>query len=131
VFPDIRLALKMPGTRKRTGLSEPKIFHARMVVTRAEEWWVEADSPEQAEALLSPEKLTVIRSAKCCTSSWMKSWLRKTNSHGAETQSVPDVGRFLRSGHCRPLDEGRAGGGAPGAIFSIRASQKRVKIPTW
>jgi hypothetical protein len=27
-----------------------------MVVTRAEEWWVEADSPEQAEALLSAGK---------------------------------------------------------------------------
>jgi hypothetical protein len=56
VFPNTRLALKMPGTRKRTGLSESKIFHARMVVTRAEEWWVEADSPEQAEALLSAGK---------------------------------------------------------------------------
>ena len=27
-----------------------------MVVTRAEEWWVEADSPERAKALLSAGK---------------------------------------------------------------------------
>jgi hypothetical protein len=46
----------MPGTRKRTALSESKIVHARMVVTRAEEWWVEADSPERAKALLSAGK---------------------------------------------------------------------------
>jgi hypothetical protein len=34
----------------------PKIFHAMMVVTRAEEWWVEADSLEEAEALLAAGK---------------------------------------------------------------------------
>jgi hypothetical protein len=30
-----------------------KTFHARMLVTRAEEWWVEAHTPEEAEALLA------------------------------------------------------------------------------
>jgi len=31
----------------------PKTFHARLLVTRAEEWWVEAHSAEEAEALLA------------------------------------------------------------------------------
>jgi len=31
----------------------PKIFHARVIVTRAEDWWVEAHSAEEAEALLT------------------------------------------------------------------------------
>jgi hypothetical protein len=56
LFADTQLVLKMPATRKRKALPELKIFHARMVVTRAEEWWVEADSPEQAEAFLSAGK---------------------------------------------------------------------------
>jgi len=30
-----------------------KTFHARLIVTRAEEWWVEAHSAEEAEALLA------------------------------------------------------------------------------
>lgn len=30
-----------------------KIYHATMVVTRAEEWCVEASSPEEAKALLT------------------------------------------------------------------------------
>jgi hypothetical protein len=30
-----------------------KTFHARVLVTRAEEWWVEAHSTEEAEALLA------------------------------------------------------------------------------
>ena len=30
-----------------------KTFHARLVVTRAEDWWVEAHSAEEAEALLA------------------------------------------------------------------------------
>jgi len=30
-----------------------KTFHARLIVTRAEEWWVEARSAEEAEALLA------------------------------------------------------------------------------
>ena len=31
---------------------KPRLFHARMVVTRVEEWCVEAETPEEAEALL-------------------------------------------------------------------------------
>ena len=30
-----------------------KTFHARLLVTRAEEWWVEAHSAEEAKALLA------------------------------------------------------------------------------
>jgi hypothetical protein len=30
-----------------------KTFHARLIVTRAEEWWVAAHSAEEAEALLA------------------------------------------------------------------------------
>jgi len=30
-----------------------KTFHARLIVTRAEEWWVEAHTPEEAQALLA------------------------------------------------------------------------------
>ena len=30
---------------------QPKVFHATMLVTRAEEWWVEADTVEEARAL--------------------------------------------------------------------------------
>jgi hypothetical protein len=30
-----------------------KIFHATMLVTRAEEWWVEAATAEEARALLA------------------------------------------------------------------------------
>ena len=30
-----------------------KIFHAKMLVTRAEEWWVEAETAEEAQALLA------------------------------------------------------------------------------
>jgi hypothetical protein len=30
-----------------------KTFHATMLVTRAEEWWVEAETAEQAQALLA------------------------------------------------------------------------------
>jgi hypothetical protein len=32
---------------------QPKIFHATMLVTRAEEWWVEAETIDQAQALLA------------------------------------------------------------------------------
>jgi hypothetical protein len=32
---------------------ELKTFHARLLVTRAEEWWVEAHSAEEAQALLA------------------------------------------------------------------------------
>jgi hypothetical protein len=32
---------------------KPRLFHARMVVTRVEEWCVEASTPAEAEALLA------------------------------------------------------------------------------
>jgi hypothetical protein len=31
---------------------QPKMFHATMLVTRAEEWCVEAETPEEARELL-------------------------------------------------------------------------------
>jgi hypothetical protein len=34
-------------------LPQLKTFHARLIVTRAEEWWVEARTPEEAQALLA------------------------------------------------------------------------------
>ena len=33
--------------------TKPRLFHARMVVTRVEEWCVEAKTPEEAEALFA------------------------------------------------------------------------------
>jgi hypothetical protein len=39
-----------PQPRPRPRL---KTFHARVLVTRGEEWWVEAHSAEEAEALLA------------------------------------------------------------------------------
>lgn len=32
---------------------QARLFHARMVVTRVEEWCVEAETPEEARALLA------------------------------------------------------------------------------
>ena len=32
---------------------EPRLFHARMLVTRLEEWCVEATTPEEARALFA------------------------------------------------------------------------------
>ena len=32
---------------------QPRLFHARMLVTRVEEWCVEAETPEEARALLA------------------------------------------------------------------------------
>jgi hypothetical protein len=39
--------------RKLRPQPQPEIFHATMLVTRAEEWWVEAETLEEAEALLA------------------------------------------------------------------------------
>ena len=33
--------------------AEPRLFHGRMLVTRLEEWCVEAETPEEASALLA------------------------------------------------------------------------------
>jgi hypothetical protein len=42
----------MSGTRKRKIQTAPRVFHARMIITRTEEWWVEAENAEKAEKLL-------------------------------------------------------------------------------
>jgi hypothetical protein len=47
---------KMSVARKLKVEPEPKIFHATMLVTRAEEWWIEAESLEEAQALLAVGK---------------------------------------------------------------------------
>jgi hypothetical protein len=39
--------------RKLKPQPEPKIFHATMLVTRAEQWWVEAETVEEARARLA------------------------------------------------------------------------------
>ena len=39
--------------RKLKPKPERKIFHAAMLVTRAEEWWVEAETAAEAHALLA------------------------------------------------------------------------------
>ena len=33
--------------------AQPRLFHARMLVTRIEEWCVEAETPEEARELLA------------------------------------------------------------------------------
>ncbi len=39
--------------RKLKPLPQSKVFHATMLVTRAEEWWVEAQTAEEAALLLA------------------------------------------------------------------------------
>jgi len=39
--------------RKKRPQPTLKTFHATMLVTRAEQWWVEAETAEQAQALLA------------------------------------------------------------------------------
>jgi hypothetical protein len=43
----------MSAVRKLRPRPQPKVFHAMMLVTRAEEWWIEAESAEEARALLA------------------------------------------------------------------------------
>lgn len=40
-------------THKLKPAPQRKTFHATMLVTRAEQWWVEAESAEEAQALLA------------------------------------------------------------------------------
>jgi hypothetical protein len=42
----------MSAARKLKPKPLTKIFHATMFITRAEEWWVEAETIEEAQALL-------------------------------------------------------------------------------
>jgi len=41
------------AARKFGARPQLKTFHATMLVTRVEEWWVEAETAEQARALLA------------------------------------------------------------------------------
>ena len=41
------------AARKFRPQPQSKIFHAAMLVTRTEEWWVEAETIDQAQALLA------------------------------------------------------------------------------
>ena len=44
----------MPATaRKLRPTPMPKIFHATVLVTRVEQWWVEAETAEAAQELLA------------------------------------------------------------------------------
>ena len=42
-----------PAARDRRQKPRLKTFHATMLVTRAEQWWVEAETVEEAQALLA------------------------------------------------------------------------------
>jgi hypothetical protein len=42
-----------PRTAPQTAPETTRLFHARMLVTRLEEWCVEAETAEQARALLA------------------------------------------------------------------------------
>jgi hypothetical protein len=44
---------KQPPPPRPAEKTAPRLFHARMVVTRVEEWCVEATTPEEAEALFA------------------------------------------------------------------------------
>ena len=43
----------MSAVRKLTSRPRRHVFHATMLVTRAEEWWVEAETAEEARALFA------------------------------------------------------------------------------
>jgi hypothetical protein len=43
----------MSAVHKLKPQPRPKIFHATMLVTRAEEWWVEAETVQEARMLLA------------------------------------------------------------------------------
>ena len=43
----------MSAVRKLKPRPQPRIFHATMLVTRAEAWWVEAETAEEARALFA------------------------------------------------------------------------------
>jgi hypothetical protein len=45
--------LEMSAVRKLKPRPQPRIFHATMLVTRAEEWWIEAETAEEARALFA------------------------------------------------------------------------------
>jgi hypothetical protein len=48
------LGIEMPAAaRMLKPRPQPQIFHATMLVTRAEQWWVEAESGAEARMLLA------------------------------------------------------------------------------
>jgi len=50
----LRAPRTAPQTAPQTAAeTKPRLFHARMLVTRLEEWCVEAETAEQARALLA------------------------------------------------------------------------------
>jgi hypothetical protein len=44
---------EMSAVRKLKPRPQPRVFHATMLVTRAEDWWVEAETAEEARALFA------------------------------------------------------------------------------
>jgi uncharacterized protein YbaP (TraB family) len=45
--------MSVSAARKTATKTKTRLFHARMLVTRLEEWCVEAENAEQAEAMLA------------------------------------------------------------------------------
>ena len=43
----------MSAVHKLKPRPQPRVFHATMLVMRAEEWWVEAETAEEARALFA------------------------------------------------------------------------------
>ena len=48
----------MSAVRKLKPKPQPRVFHATVLVTRAEEWWVEADTAKEARALFASGPFT-------------------------------------------------------------------------
>jgi hypothetical protein len=55
----------MPRARKKMPQGQKKMFHATMLVTRAEEWCVEAETAEEARALLASGRGHVCQLGDC------------------------------------------------------------------
>jgi hypothetical protein len=49
----IRAETEMSAVPKLKSRPQPRIFHATILVTRAEEWWVEAETAHEARALFA------------------------------------------------------------------------------
>jgi hypothetical protein len=61
----------MSAVRKLKPKPQPRVFHATVLVTRAEEWWVEADTAEEARALFASGN-GMVRPCSCPVSD--RSW---------------------------------------------------------
>jgi hypothetical protein len=73
----------MSAVRKLKPKPQPRVFHATVLVTRAEEWWVEADTAEEARALFASDRGHLRRSANASMSSWKS--CSRTSNIGAQT----------------------------------------------